>query len=91
MTHKRKAPADTPSTIKDPDYAKKQRAKAKAEKERFDELCGPVTVLTNVVPLELVLGPGPNAWGYTIEVGEAVKDGTDGDEPRGGSDEGQRD
>lgn len=41
---KKPAPADAPSTLKDPDYAKRQRARLKAEKDRYDELCGPVVV-----------------------------------------------
>lgn len=42
MSKKPKAAADKPSQLIDPEYRKKRIAKMKAEKDRYNELCGPV-------------------------------------------------
>lgn len=44
MPKRRKGATDAPSTLKDPDYAKKRAAQMKIDKSYYDSMCGPVTV-----------------------------------------------
>jgi hypothetical protein len=62
MSRRRKAPADAPSTLRDPGFLKTQREARKKQDERYRTLCGPVTVTG------LSLDEQPNTFGYRIEV-----------------------
>lgn len=42
MSQRRKAPADAPSTLKDPDCRKRARTESEALQRRYRDLCGPV-------------------------------------------------
>ena len=41
---KRKAPADAPSTLKEPGYRARKKAEREAEEARYNNLCGEVVV-----------------------------------------------
>jgi hypothetical protein len=41
---KGKVPSDAPTTLKDPEYAKRKRSEEKLLQAEFDDKCGPVTI-----------------------------------------------
>jgi hypothetical protein len=74
MSRRRKAPADAPSTLRDPGFLKTQREVRKKQDERYRTLCGPITVY------EISLDAQPNAFGYGGRVvGKESDQPTEGD------------